>query len=119
MIGPVINTSQQFSSPTLDDHKRFLISFLFNGSMDPGIKGSVYRAYLDLSRTVHHKNDVPNAPAVRASAHKLMHTIATESIRPAELWTRSTFDKGHEVSCLRIQAHYSEAGFSTFMVGQA
>jgi hypothetical protein len=111
--------SPSFPPPTQGDHNRFLISFLFNGSMDPGIKGCVYRGYLDLSLTVHHINEVPNAPLLRASAHELMRTIVRKAICPSRSWTIENFDKWHEISCRRIQGHYAEASYRTFTVGQA
>lgn len=49
----VTRPSEIFPAPSEEEHKRFLISFLFGGELYPGPTSCVARAYRDFSRTAH------------------------------------------------------------------
>lgn len=70
--------AEKFEPPTTDESRRFLISFPFNGSMTPGLRECVWRAYLDLSRTVHGVGKLPDSKNLKSSAHELLERLLKE-----------------------------------------
>lgn len=110
---------ESFPPPSADEHKRFLISFLFAGRVDPGPAGCVARAYRDFSRTAHGITKSPGGSNLKTSAHSLVEELLAEAIDPRAPWRLSTFDTWHQQGCARICAHYAGGGYPTFRVGQA
>ncbi len=105
--------------PTEDEQRRFLISYLFAGSLDPGLAECVARAYRDFSRTAHGITKGETGLAVKLSAHRLVETLVSEAIAPRATWTPISFDHWHESACKQIQSHYAERGYSRLTVGHA
>ena len=107
-----------FPPPSPDQHRRFLISFLFGGEMDPGLRGCVARAYLDLARTAHRIGAAEKANELKRSAHVLVETLAAKALSN-DRWVTTSFDAWHQASCSSLREHYAGGGYSQFTIGQA
>lgn len=106
-----------FPSPSVDDHRRFLISFLFSGCLIPGPKECVERAYRDFSRTAKGITKDDEGKERKRSAHALVETFLREAISTE--WVRDGFDEWHQRCCGKICEHYARNGFANFRIGQA
>lgn len=109
--------SYDFRPPTPDDSRRFLMSFHLNGSMEPGIKECVWRAYIDQSRTAHGVGKGSGASRLKHSAHRLLERLVKTATE--RTWDAKSFDKWHESQCVKICQHYSKGGYDSFAIGQA
>lgn len=112
-------SSDIFPSPSTEEHKRFLISFLFGGDLDPGPIGCVARAYRDFSRTAHGITKGSEGSVLKRSAHDLVVAALVEALNRAHPWPRSVFDAWHERACTRICKHYARRGYHSFRIGHA
>ena len=108
-----------FKTPTTDQSRRFLISFLFGGSMTPGLRECVRRAYLDFSRTAHGVGKLNGSEGLKHSAHDLLESLLKEATERPNAWDRDSYDKWHESQCARICQHYAHGQFTSFRIGQA
>lgn len=107
----------EFQTPTIDDHRRFLISFLFNGSTRPGLKESVWRSYLDFNRTADGIGMGDKAKERKEKAHSLLLDMLTTAT--TRLWDIESYDQWHKAQCTRICAHYDVYDYNDLTVGQA
>lgn len=108
-----------FHAPTAPQHQRFLISFVFAGSMNPGITECVKRAYLDLSRTVHGVGRDSNANSMKTAANNLVETCVRNALGAGGACQQDAFDQWHEASCGELCDHFRKHGYETFRIGQA
>lgn len=106
-----------FARPSGDDHRRFLISFLFSGSLRPGPEECVARAYRDFSRTATGITAGAQGLKRKRSAHRLVHQLLDEAV--VVDWTAERFDVWHALACARICEHYAKRGYPQFRIGQA
>lgn len=107
-----------FSPPTKDQHFRFLSSFLFGGTDAPTVRDVTWRAYLDLSRTVHHIDEADPSRALRETAHAHVEAllVALFSGGPRE---RDAYDAWHREACEALSSLFARRGYSTFTIGQS
>lgn len=111
--------ADKFEPPTTDESRRFLISFPFNGSMTPGLRECVWRAYLDLSRTAHGVGKLPDSKSLKSSTHALLERLLKEATERTPAWDGASYDMWHESQCAYICQVYTKSGFTSFCVGQA
>jgi len=117
--GRPLSLTEPYLTPTADQEKRFLISFLFGGEVNPGTSECVKRAYLDLSRTAHGITSKKGAAQLKREAHRLVQSLLKAALYRKESWTLASFDSWHEHACSQICAHYASGGYSMFRAGQA
>lgn len=108
-----------FKAPTTDESLRFLISFLFNGSLTPGLRECVRRAYLDFSRTARGVGKLPDAKTLKRTSHELLERILKEATERTPAWDGESYDTWHESQCAQIRQLYANSKFNSFSVGQA
>ncbi len=84
----------EFQTPMIDDHRRFLISFLFNGSTRPGLKEIVWRSYLDFNRTADGIGKGDKAKERKEKAHALLLDMLTTATTRA--WDIESYDQWHQ-----------------------
>jgi len=113
------NILGRFEPPTVEESRRFLISFLFGGSMEPGLKECVRRGYLDLSRTAHGIGKLPASKDLKGSAYTLVESLLKEATKHGTAWTMAAYDEWHKSKCAAICQFYGNNNFSSFRVGQA
>jgi hypothetical protein len=111
--------AKHFSPPTEDEHRRFLIGFLFAGNLKPGTLDCVARGYRDFSRTAHGITKGSNRQLLKQSAHLLVQTALDKAFARTTPWSASSFDDWHEAVCMRVCDHYVSGGFAAFRIGQA
>jgi hypothetical protein len=109
--------SHPYGHPSPDEHRRFLISFLFNGSMAPALKECVKRAYLDFSRTADGIGKGVDASLRTDTAHALVLEILTAATLTP--WTQDVYDLWHKEQCAVIIRHYADRAYTAFTPGQA
>jgi hypothetical protein len=114
-----MSTNQQYPAPTVEEHTRFMLSFLFGGEMYPTLKDCVRRANLDLARTVHGINGDGVAKTLRLSGHALVERQLAEVTQSAAAWCQDSFDGWHRRACLELVDHFCQSGYSMFYIGQA
>lgn len=111
------SADELFTEPTPDEHLRFLVSFLFGGTAAPSLRDAVWRAYLDLSRTVHGIDAADLTGSIRRSAHDLVeHRLEVLlSSGPRDL---EPFDAWHREGCNALREHFAKGGYPKFSIGQ-
>ena len=114
-----MSTDQNYPAPTVEEHTRFMLSFLFGGEMYPTLKDCVRRANLDLARTVHGINGEGVAKTLRLSGHALVERLLAEATQPAAAWSQESFDAWHRRACAELVDHFREHGYPSFYIGQA
>jgi hypothetical protein len=108
----------RFSPPSSDEHHRFLASFLFGGTPVPTAREAVWRAYLDLSRTVHGIRASDPSGHLRATAHESLE-YRLKQLLSSGTRVQDEFDTWHQVACADLGQHFRRGGFETFHTGQA
>jgi hypothetical protein len=78
---------------------------------------AVWRAYLDLSRTLHGIRTVDASGSLRISAHDRVEGLL-RSLVAGRVHDQEEFDSWHRAACVELVVHFSHGGFSTFTVGQ-
>lgn len=111
--------TEPYLTPTADEQKSFLISFLFGGQVNPGTSECVKRAYLDFSRTAHGISSEKSAAQLKRAAHLLVESLLKAALYPKEPWTSTSFDSWHERASSQICRHYASGGYARFRAGQA
>lgn len=105
-----------YPPPSRDQQHRFLTSFLFGGSPEPAVREAVWRAYLDLSRTIHGIGTVTRG--VRESAHGHVENLVSELLLSGPR-AAAGFDRWHRASCLDLCNYFGAGGYDRFTVGQS
>ena len=114
-----MSSNQQYPAPTVEEHTRFMLSFLFGGEMYPTLKDCVRRANLDLARTVHGINGDGVAKTLRRSGHELVKRQLAEATQSSTAWYQESFDDWHRHACVELVDHFREHGYPVFYIGQA
>jgi len=109
--------TKTFRTPSVDDHRRFLIGFSFSGSLAPGPSECVARAYRDFSRTAAGIGSDSGAEVRKANAHRVVEQLVAKAL--AVDWNQVSFDSWHLSACTGLVSLYAGAGFPQFSVGQA
>lgn len=111
-------THVEFASPSADQHYRFLTSLIFGGTDTPTAQDITWRAYLDLSRTVHGIGRADPDGALRNAAHSQVEALllALFADGPREI---SDYDAWHRTSCFGLSSLFSGRGYPAFTIGQS
>lgn len=107
-----------YPPPSTDQHHRFLASFLFGGTSTPTIHEAVWRAYLDLSRTVHGIDKSDSSGALRNSAHVRVAN-ALQELAGTGPRDQNEYDGWHRATCSELGRHFARGGFAHFSIGQS
>lgn len=107
-----------FAQPSSDQHLRFLSSFLFGGTDAPTVRDVTWRAYLDLSRTVHGIDTADPTHEIRRAAHAHVEAvlIALFSGGPRE---QDDYDIWHRAECGALSSLFARRGYGAFSIGQS
>jgi hypothetical protein len=95
-----------------------LASFLFGGTPTPGLREAVWRAYLDLSRTVHNIAASDPSGGLRKSAHQRVEKLLTQLVAAGPR-DEGAYDSWHRQACTELGKHFASGGFPNFAVGQS
>lgn len=108
----------EFSTPSKEQHYRFLSSFLFGGTDTPTVRDVTWRAYLDLSRTVHHIDEADPAGVLRETAHAHVEALLV-ALFSSGIRQRDAYDAWHRETCGALTSLFARRGYGTFTLGQS